>query len=154
MVSLKSFLSGSVLYCAVLLLIASTFGVMNLASAQSMPSQSQIEQFKKLPRAQQEALARQYGVDVSMLDSLNGSSSSSPAESQKQQQNNVVFPRGTNFDENGDPIIPEDLEAQFSRESDELKPLVMSCLRGAEKLLTNLLCAGSIQLHYGCGRQY
>lgn len=133
MVSLKSFLSGLVLYCAVLLLVASTFGVMNSASAQSMPSQSQIEQFKKLPRAQQEALARQYGVDVSMLDSLNGSSSSSSGKSQKKQQNNVVFPRGTNFDENGDPIIPEDLEAQFSRETDELKPFGYELFAGEPK---------------------
>jgi len=133
LVSLKSFLSGSVLYCAVLLLVASTFGVMNSASAQSMPSQSQIEQFKKLPRAQQEALARQYGIDVNMLDSLNGSSSNSSGDSQKKQQNSVIFPRGTNFDENGDPIIPDDLEAQFLRESDELKPFGYELFAGEPK---------------------
>lgn len=133
MVSLKSFLSGSALYCAVLLLVASTFGVMNSASAQSMPSQSQIEQFKKLPRAQQEALARQYGVDVSMLDSLSGNSSSSSNDSQKKQQNNVVFPRGTSFDESGNPVIPDDLESQFSREADELKPFGYELFAGEPK---------------------
>lgn len=90
MVSLKSFLSGSALYCAVLLLVASTFGVMNSASAQSMPSQSQIEQFKKLPRAQQEALARQYGVDPGLL---NGSTNSSSSSSQQSEQEPVVTPR-------------------------------------------------------------
>lgn len=31
------------------------------------PSAAQIEQFKKLPKAQQEALARQYGVDLSTI---------------------------------------------------------------------------------------
>ncbi len=133
MVSLKSFLSGSALYCAVLLLVASTFGVMNSASAQSMPSQSQIEQFKKLPRAQQEALARQYGVDVSMLDSLSGNSSSSSNDSQKKQQNNVVFPRGTSFDESGNPVIPDDLESQFSREAGELKPFGYELFAGEPK---------------------
>ena len=38
------------------------------AAAQSI-SPSQIEQFKNLPRAQQEALARQYGID---LDNIQG----------------------------------------------------------------------------------
>ncbi|WP_322407020.1 SLBB domain-containing protein [Idiomarina sp. PL1-037] len=98
-----------------------------------MPSQSQIEQFKKLPRAQQEALARQYGVDVSMLDSLSGNSSSSSNDSQKKQQNNVVFPRGTSFDESGNPVIPDDLESQFSREADELKPFGYELFAGEPK---------------------
>jgi protein involved in polysaccharide export with SLBB domain len=40
-----------------------------IASAQSfMPSPQQIEQFKNLPRAQQEQLARQMGFDISMLN--------------------------------------------------------------------------------------
>lgn len=42
------------------------------ATAQSI-SPSQIEQFKNLPRAQQEALARQYGID---LDNMQGRSQS------------------------------------------------------------------------------
>ncbi len=47
-------------------------------SAQS-PTSTQIEQFKSLPKAQQEALARQYGVD---LDSINGSGGSSSSQGQ------------------------------------------------------------------------
>jgi protein involved in polysaccharide export with SLBB domain len=44
-------------------------GLSTVANSQSfMPSQQQIEQFKNLPRAQQEQLAEQMGFDVSMLD--------------------------------------------------------------------------------------
>ena len=92
----------------VLLVAVVALGNSVTVHAQSMPSQAQIEQLKKLPRAQQEALARQFGIDPSMLDQLNGSSSSSSSKSQ--QQEDVVFPRGTRFDKNGDPIIPEDLK--------------------------------------------
>jgi protein involved in polysaccharide export with SLBB domain len=55
------------------------------ATAQSI-SPAQIEQFKQLPRAQQEALAERYGVD---LDSLG---SASQRSSQRPQQVNVVEP--------------------------------------------------------------
>lgn len=55
------------------------------ATAQSI-SPAQIEQFKQLPRAQQEALAERYGVD---LDSLG---STSQRSNQRPQQVNVVEP--------------------------------------------------------------
>lgn len=38
------------------------------------PTPEQIEQFKKLPKAQQEALAKQYGVDISSLNSVTNKS--------------------------------------------------------------------------------
>ncbi|KAA1164525.1 SLBB domain-containing protein [Pseudoalteromonas fuliginea] len=38
------------------------------------PTASQLEQFKKLPKAQQEALAKQYGVDLSTITGTNQSS--------------------------------------------------------------------------------
>ncbi|WP_303732548.1 SLBB domain-containing protein [Idiomarina piscisalsi] len=126
MISWKSILSSMVLLVAVVAL-----GNAVTVHAQSMPSQAQIEQLKKLPRAQQEALARQFGIDPSMLDQLNGSSSSSNSKSQ--QQEGVVFPRGTRFDKNGDPIIPEDLEAQFSRDDDELKAFGYDLFSGEPK---------------------
>lgn len=55
------------------------------ATAQSI-SPAQIEQFKQLPRAQQEALAERYGVD---LDSLG---SASQGANQRPQQVNVIEP--------------------------------------------------------------
>ena len=54
-------------------------------TAQSI-SPAQIEQFKQLPRAQQEALAERYGVD---LDNLG---STSQGANQRPQQVNVVEP--------------------------------------------------------------
>jgi len=131
LISLKSFLSRSVSYCAVTLMVVSTFGTINSVNAQSMPSQAQIEQLKSLPRAQQEALAKQFGIDPSMLDQINSQSSSS--SDQKQGQESVVFPRGTRFDDDGDPIIPEDLEEQFTRDKDELKPFGYELFAGEPK---------------------
>jgi len=124
-------MSSVVSYGALLLLVASTLSPIDRANAQSMPSKAQIEQLKSLPRAQQEALAKQFGIDPNMLDSLNSQSSSS--SDQNQQQESVIFPRGTRFDDNGDPIIPEDLEEQFLRDKDELKPFGYELFAGEPK---------------------
>lgn len=66
--------------CIKLALVAVVlFAAGNSASlAQSfVPSPQQIEQFKNLPRAQQEQLARQMGFDLSILDGVNKQSPSS-----------------------------------------------------------------------------
>lgn len=88
-------------------------------NAQTMPSQAQIEQFKKLPRAQQEMLARQYGFDLSLLDSQGLGTGENGANDEQPQ---TVFPRGTTFDEDGQPVIPEDVAAQFATDEGEPKP--------------------------------
>lgn len=88
------------------------------AYAQAQPSQAQIQQFRSLPRAQQEQLARQYGVDISTLDQMGGNQQ----RSQTQPDPDIIYPRGTEFDEDGNPIMPEYLERQFRRDGDELKP--------------------------------
>lgn len=57
-----------------------TFAVSNVAYGQSFnPSPQQIEQFKNMPRAQQEALARQLGVDLSSFSA--GSNSAEQSQS-------------------------------------------------------------------------
>ncbi|WP_320159091.1 SLBB domain-containing protein [Marinobacter salarius] len=73
-------------------------------AAQSI-SQSQIEQFKSMPRAQQEALARQYGVD---LDAIGGSVG---------QQNQR--PKNVNVVEPVDAITDQEREQAQSREGKE-----------------------------------
>ena len=70
------------------LLLAAILAFPTLAAAQS-PSQSQIEQIKNKPRAQQEALASQYGVD---LDSIAGSAGQ---QNQRPQNVTVVEPVDT-----------------------------------------------------------
>ncbi|RUO78417.1 SLBB domain-containing protein [Pseudidiomarina taiwanensis] len=52
----------------------------SVALAQVSPAQ--IEQFKKLPRAQQELLARQYGFDLSLLQGSSQSDALAPQEGQ------------------------------------------------------------------------
>ena len=117
---MKKLLSITQLFTAFILLTLSV-GTFNQAAAQTMPSQQQMEQLKNLPRAQQEQIARQFGIDVSMLDQLNGSNETSTGESTNKQES-IIFPRGTRFDEDGEPIIPEDVEKQFTRDDKELKP--------------------------------
>lgn len=97
-----------------------SYTAVNVAHAQNMPSQAQIEQLRSLPRAQQEQLARQFGVDIQMLDQMERRDSTRSPQ-QQQQEEDVVFPRGTEFDQYGDPIIPTDLERQFRTDADELK---------------------------------
>jgi polysaccharide export outer membrane protein len=67
------------------LLLAAILTLPATTTAQSI-SQSQIEQFKSMPRAQQEALASQYGVD---LDSIAGTASQ---QNQRPRNVNVVEP--------------------------------------------------------------
>jgi len=70
------------------LLLAAILAFPTPATAQSI-SPSQIEQFKNMPRAQQEALASQYGVD---LDSIAGSAAQ---QNQRPQNVTVVEPVDT-----------------------------------------------------------
>ena len=92
-----------------LVLIASLFLALSLHNAVAQTAQ-QIEQFKRLPKAQQETLARQMGIDLSTISGLSDSSSTSNKDTQK---NNRVYPRGTLFDAFGNPISAEaDFEQQ------------------------------------------
>lgn len=67
------------------LLILSTI-FFSLSTQAATPSPAQIEQFKKLPKAQQQALAKQYGVDLSTLNK-------SSSNSQKIENPDVVNER-------------------------------------------------------------
>ena len=87
------------------LLLAAILAFPTPATAQSI-SPSQIEQFKNMPRAQQEALASQYGVD---LDSVTGSAGQ---QNQRPENVTVVEPVDANSDE-------EQGRAQQQKEKDE-----------------------------------
>lgn len=102
------------LVAALLFTSLSVFSITAQAQVAGVTPQ-QLEQFKQLPRAQQEMLARQYGFDLSLLDSQGGLSGNKTNEDPQ-----TIFPRGTTFDENGDPVIPQDIAAQF--EEDEGVP--------------------------------
>ena len=68
-------------FVTVLLVIVSSY------SYAFNPSPAQIEQFKKLPRTQQQALAKQYGID---LNAITGASDNQP---QELDQPEVVIPK-------------------------------------------------------------
>lgn len=98
-------------------LLMSVALVLPVAAAAQSISQSQIEQFKSMPRAQQEALARQYGVD---LDSIAGSASQ---QNQRPQNVNVVEPVDAISDEERELVRQEqDNEKEQDRKNGGLKP--------------------------------
>ena len=81
-------------------------------------SQAQIEQFKKLPPSQQQALAKSMGVDISALKGqMSGKSSSEQPETKT-----MNYPRGTQFDSQGNPI-QESYQKEKEEDFEEVKEL-------------------------------
>lgn len=98
-------------------LLTSLALVLPVTTAAQSISQSQIEQFKSMPRAQQEALASQYGVD---LDSIAGSASQ---QKQRPQNVNVVEPVDAISDEERERARQEqDDNEEQDRKNGGLKP--------------------------------
>jgi len=69
-------------------------------SALSEINEQQIEQFKRLPPAQQKALAQTMGVDISAMQAQLSTTSNTNNVS----ENTKNYPRGTQFDDQGKPI--------------------------------------------------
>ena len=87
-----------------------TFLLLTSASVLAFtPTAAQIEQFKKLPRAQQEALARQYGVDLS---TITGKKSSTD----QIEQESTIQPR---LEQEKEQLTDEE---RFAPKVDEVKP--------------------------------
>lgn len=84
-------------------------------------SPQQLEEFQQLPRAQQESLAASMGIDLSTIESqINSSSSTSQESVQSKPQ---YHPRGTKFDEFGNPILSSTFEEDEDLEDeDKIKP--------------------------------
>lgn len=98
-------------------LIAAVTNPAVTASAQAI-SQAQIEQFKKLPRAQQEMLARQYGFDLSLLQ---GGSSSGGSNATAKEFPDIMEARDKEEKEL-QQTTPEDLEKQFNVSDKSIQP--------------------------------
>lgn len=75
------------------------------------PTASQLEQFKKLPKAQQEALAKQYGVDIATITGTNQSNT----QNNTQQQSSI----GERTEPGKEELTDEE---RFKPKIDELKP--------------------------------
>ncbi|WP_448563787.1 SLBB domain-containing protein [Thalassotalea ganghwensis] len=91
--------------------------------ANNLPSNisaGQIAQFKKLPPAQQKALAQSMGIDYNAIRSYMSKQSTNSA--QENEELPQYFPRGTQFDELGNPILNDESQIQISEEdSEEIK---------------------------------
>lgn len=86
-------------------------------------SQAQIEQFQKLPPAQQQALAKSMGVDLSKVTGQLSTSNNS-TDQLEQNDNPLNYPRGTQFDSLGNPVYEKEQEEDEDdfEEVKELEP--------------------------------
>lgn len=118
--------------CAVLFCTGVTILSVPTVEAQQL-SQQQIEQFKQLPRAQQEALARQYGVDLDAV--LN------QANNARSQSNDTTNPNKNRQNQDGqttdevekkplEELTPSELSERLASDGDELKPYGYEFLEG------------------------
>jgi len=100
--------------------------VLPVTTAAQSISQSQIEQFKSMPRAQQEALASQYGVD---LDSIAGGSGQ---QNQRPRNVNVVEPVDAISDDERERARQEQEEnEEQDRKNGGLKPFGYDLFAGS-----------------------
>lgn len=101
------------------ILLTITFGIFASNLYAQTPTAEQIEQFKKLPAAQQQQLARQLGVDLSQIPGLSSQGNSTFQQNPQQGP----FPRGTRFDEFGNPLdnqLQDDLSLLPEQDEEEL----------------------------------
>ncbi len=110
-------------------LIFSAISVAQVSGLQNISPQ-QIEQFKRLPVAQQRALAQQLGIDFNQINAIiNQQGASSPSNGSN--PDSLVFPRGTQFDQFGNPISKDFVDQYLEIEKDELKPFGYELFAGA-----------------------
>ena len=97
------------------------FSSYSLSAAQSTRniSPQQIEQFKKLSPAQQQSLAQSMGVDIRTIQQLI-SSSKSTISAKSEPENQQYFPRGTTFDEFGNPTFDVNSQSPLNSIENEI----------------------------------
>lgn len=87
-----------------------------LFSQGAAPSEQQLEQFKKLPKSQQKALAEKYGISLDSLG-LSGNGKSSDNQSSNQKQSSIL-PRDLNAKDSAELTGEE----KFKPKEEEIKP--------------------------------
>ena len=95
------------------------FGI-TYANAATVPnniSPQQIEQFKRLPESQQRALAQSMGVDFKQIQAQLKQSSKKSDKSEDLSA--PTYPRGTQFDEFGQPIFDDQMMILEGEEEDD-----------------------------------
>ncbi|MCF4009271.1 polysaccharide biosynthesis/export family protein [Rheinheimera sp. UJ63] len=102
----------------------SAAAVLFTASATAQISAAQIEQFKQLPRAQQEALAAQYGVDLNQLTGQANTQAATPAPSLQQltPMRQVTAPENDNSIETATGMLDKSTDDTFDTATSKQKP--------------------------------
>ncbi|WP_348983617.1 SLBB domain-containing protein [Pseudoalteromonas sp. 2CM37A] len=119
---LIKFFSAMLLFNALL-----SFSVLG-AEQTVQPTEQQLEQFKKLPKSQQNALAKKYGIDLSTLKQ------SSDTNTKNNASIPSVLPRNSE-NETDDEELQSD-EDKFKPELDELKPFGYELFSGEPTTFT------------------
>ena len=112
-------------YCFKISILCLVGITLNVNAQSFMPSPQQIQQFKNLPRAQQEQLARQMGFDVSILDQV---TRNGQALEQKEQVDFIE--RKVDNEEIAEQLSKQSLIAD---EATQLKPFGYDIFEGREK---------------------
>lgn len=108
-------------------LTASLFAMISTSAIAFTPSADQIAQFQKLPKSQQEQLARQYGVDISVLTGASSSKGSS-TKAVPQEPIRANAPKELSYDEQMKKLADE--------EEDKLQPFGYEMFAGEVDTLT------------------
>lgn len=95
-----------------------------LAATAQAVSQSQIEQFRSLPQSQQQALAKEYGVDI---DSLRAGDQ----QRQRPQNIEVVTPVSSISDDEREALQPPEKDQEGSESTAGLKPFGYDLFAGS-----------------------
>lgn len=111
---MKKFISQ---YFLLLIVLCSAFSL-NAAQSTRSISPQQIEQFKKLSPAQQKSLAATMGVDIRTIQQQMSATKKSENE-QGPAKNQQYFPRGTVFDEFGNPILTDEFNSKAIEEAED-----------------------------------
>ncbi len=77
-----------------------SLSIYSVSAFSTQVSQAQIEQFKKLPPSQQQMLAKSMGVDINAIKGQ----LSTGSQTSEIQQNTINYPRGTQFDQQGNAL--------------------------------------------------
>ncbi len=103
------------------------------ASAQDLSSLTpqQIQQIKKLPRAQQEAIARQFGVELSALENaMKGNQAATPTDAKPNERSNENGDRTASDNRPLNELSPGELAERLAENDNELEPFGYNLFQG------------------------
>ncbi|MFT5161740.1 MAG: polysaccharide export outer membrane protein [Alteromonadaceae bacterium] len=114
-----------VLLHRVLLFVVACVAVTSLSAYSATPSKAQLDAFKQLPKAQQKAFARQYGIDLSVLNGMGKSQRNNQNDNYNDAQ---VLPRDDYRDRDDEDSF--DPDKRYAPKVKELKRFGLDLFAG------------------------